>query len=149
EAGSVGVPCCGWRCPCRPARGLPGRVFASCTCQRSGSVDGTAIGDRAGPGHREVSIITLMPTKRPGGRKCHTWPRELISYGGEEVARVTAGGIDGEVGFVEAVEAFFVARAPRKDAPHTRAAYRRDRYRVGDLVGRWVGVPARRLRCGA
>src|SRR5206468_642086 len=68
---------------------------------------------------------------------------------GEEVARVTAGGIDGEVGFVEAVEAFFVARAPRKDSPHTRAAYRRDLYGVGELVGRALGVPLPLLRCDA
>ncbi|GAA3515733.1 tyrosine-type recombinase/integrase [Actinocatenispora rupis] len=38
-----------------------------------------------------------------------------------------------------AVESFFVARAPRKDSPHTTAAYRRDLVAVSRLVAERVG----------
>lgn len=38
-----------------------------------------------------------------------------------------------------AVEAFFVARAPRKDSPHTTAAYRRDLAAVSALVAEQLG----------
>ena len=49
--------------------------------------------------------------------------------------------------FNQAVEAFFVARAPRKDSPHTVAAYRRDLTAVAHEAGRVVGVGVDDLRC--
>lgn len=40
-----------------------------------------------------------------------------------------------------AVDAFFVARAPRKDSPHTTAAYRRDLAAVGRVLAERLGRP--------
>jgi integrase/recombinase XerD len=58
-------------------------------------------------------------------------------------------GDDGAVTTVgELVEAFFVARAPRKDSPHTTAAYRRDLAAVSRLVG-GPGLPVAELTTGA
>lgn len=49
--------------------------------------------------------------------------------------------------FTDAVEAFFVSRAPRKDSPHTVAAYRRDLEAVAREAALAVGVEVTSLRC--
>lgn len=41
---------------------------------------------------------------------------------------------------VSAIESFFVARAPRKESPHTRAAYRRDLVEVATLAAAEAGT---------
>lgn len=48
--------------------------------------------------------------------------------------------------FRELVDAFFVARLPRKDSPHTTAAYRRDLRTIADLVARQVDADPVDLR---
>jgi len=49
--------------------------------------------------------------------------------------------------FTDAVAGFFVSRAPRKDSPHTVAAYRRDLEGVAREVAIAVGVEVSGLRC--
>lgn len=48
-------------------------------------------------------------------------------------------------GLVALVEEFFMVRAPRKQSPHTEAAYRRDLAGVLDLVAEEAGTPLARL----
>ncbi|MGA8113588.1 MAG: tyrosine-type recombinase/integrase [Actinocatenispora sp.] len=50
--------------------------------------------------------------------------------------------MDGGWPVAEAVDSFFVARAPRKDSPHTTAAYRRDLSAVLRLLADRLGRPA-------
>ena len=49
--------------------------------------------------------------------------------------------------FQSAVEAFFISRAPRKDSPHTVAAYRRDLATVGGIAAGQVGAALPELSC--
>ena len=45
------------------------------------------------------------------------------------------------------MEAFFVSRAPKKDSPHTVAAYRRDLDAVGRHAAEVVGIGVEQLQC--
>ncbi|MGH8876580.1 MAG: tyrosine-type recombinase/integrase, partial [Stackebrandtia sp.] len=51
--------------------------------------------------------------------------------------------------FTAAVELFFVSRAPRKDSPHTTAAYRRDLVAVARVAGEHLGTGVEGVVCGA
>src|SRR5688572_9211567 len=44
-----------------------------------------------------------------------------------------------ELTVVAAIESFFVARAPRKESPHTQAAYRRDLVEITRLAAQQAG----------
>ncbi|MCP2167554.1 tyrosine-type recombinase/integrase [Goodfellowiella coeruleoviolacea] len=46
---------------------------------------------------------------------------------------------------LDAQEAFFLARRPRKDSPHTTAAYRRDLAGISALLAEVVGAPVEQL----
>ncbi|MGY0233662.1 tyrosine-type recombinase/integrase [Longispora urticae] len=50
---------------------------------------------------------------------------------------------------IDAIDGFFTARAPRKDSPHTVAAYRRDLMFVSALLAERAGVPVEALPCSA
>jgi len=54
--------------------------------------------------------------------------------------------LDEQVTFPELVDAFFVARSPRKESPHTVAAYRRDLRGVGVLLAEDAGITLDQLR---
>lgn len=47
---------------------------------------------------------------------------------------------------VDAIDGWFLARAPRKDSPHTRAAYQRDLAAISESVARHLGRPVDELR---
>jgi integrase/recombinase XerC len=47
-----------------------------------------------------------------------------------------------------AADAFFVARRPRKDSPHTAKAHAGDLRAIGELLARAAGTPAERLTVG-
>jgi site-specific recombinase XerD len=47
---------------------------------------------------------------------------------------------------LDAIDGWFLARSPRKDSPHTRAAYRRDLAAICEAVSRHLGRPVDELR---
>ncbi len=53
------------------------------------------------------------------------------------------------VSILEAVDDFFMARAPRKDSPHTIAAYRRDLSAISTIIADQAQMDVRELTCAA
>lgn len=77
------------------------------------------------------------------------WAASLLSYQDVILPQVCFVDVSGELmaGFAEAVEAFFVSRAPRKDSPHTVAAYRRDLSGVAAHVATALGTAVADIDC--